>query len=117
MALSCSGRGGGGEGTGEPAGTGGAAAGGAAGLGGAAGSVGRGGAGGAAGRGGSGGAAGAPPVATGLFGALLYKTQIDVDNKVTTAVNRFFGIGTGEPATPTADSGYRCYYELPQDSS
>ena len=33
------------------------------------------------------------------------------------AVNRFFGIGTGEPTTPTAASGYRCYYELPNDAS
>jgi len=40
-----------------------------------------------------------------------------IDAKVTTAVNRYFGIGTNEPATPTAATGYRCYYELPQDSS
>jgi endo-1,4-beta-D-glucanase Y len=50
-----------------------------------------------------------------LFTELLGKTQDDVDAKVKTAVERFFGIGTGEPATLTADSGYRCYYELPQD--
>ena len=32
-------------------------------------------------------------------------------------MNRFFGIGTGESTTPTAATGYRCYYELPQDTS
>jgi oligosaccharide reducing-end xylanase len=50
-----------------------------------------------------------------LFGGLLGKSDAEVDEKVTTAVNRFFGIGTGEPATPVTDAGYRCYYELPQD--
>ena len=45
------------------------------------------------------------------------RSQADVDSKLTTAVNRFFGIGTSEPATPTPDTGYRCYYELPQDTS
>ena len=50
-----------------------------------------------------------------LFVSLLGKTQAEVDTKVSTAVNRFFGIGTNEPAVPTVDSGYRCYYELPQD--
>ena len=52
-----------------------------------------------------------------LFSELLGRSQAEVDAKLTTAVNRFFGIGTGEPATPTRDSGYRCYYELPQDNS
>jgi oligosaccharide reducing-end xylanase len=52
-----------------------------------------------------------------LFSTLLGKSQADVDAKVTTAVNRFFGIGTGEPTTPTAATGYRCFYELPQDPS
>jgi len=52
-----------------------------------------------------------------LFGALLGKTDAEVDAKVTTAVNRFFGIGTDEPTTPVVESGYRCYYELPQDPS
>ena len=69
---------------------------------------------GAAGRG------GATPGTTGgsnLFVTIGGKSQADVDTKLTTAVNRFFGIGTSEPATPTADSGYRCYYELPQDPS
>jgi oligosaccharide reducing-end xylanase len=65
---------------------------------------------GVAGRGGSNGT-------TNLFVTIGGKTQGDVDTKVTTAVNRFFGIGTGEPATPTADTGYRLYYELPGDPS
>lgn len=52
-----------------------------------------------------------------LFTELAGKSQGEVDEKVTTAVNRFFGIGTGEPTTPTRDSGYRCYYELASDSS
>ncbi|HEU4579031.1 MAG TPA: glycosyl hydrolase family 8, partial [Polyangiaceae bacterium] len=41
----------------------------------------------------------------------------EVDAKLTTAVNRFFGIGTNEPNTPTRDTGFRVYYELPQDRS
>ena len=41
----------------------------------------------------------------------------EVDAKLTTAVNRYFGIGTNEPNTPTRDSGFRVYYELPQDRS
>ena len=53
----------------------------------------------------------------GLFVSLAGKTQADVNTKLTTAVNRFFGIGTGESTTPTAATGYRCYYELPQDAS
>ncbi len=52
-----------------------------------------------------------------LFVTLGGRTQADVDTKVTTAVNRFFGIGTGEPETPTVATGYRCYYELPNDTS
>ena len=74
---------------------------------------------GGAGRGGQGGLGGAivPGNGTNLFTTLLGKTQADVDTKLTTAVNRFFGIGTGEPTTPTAATGYRCYYELPQDAS
>ncbi len=54
---------------------------------------------------------------TNLFTTLSGKTQQEVDEKVTTAVNRFFGIGTNEPNTPTLNSGYRCYYELPNDNS
>ena len=52
-----------------------------------------------------------------LFSTLTGKSQTEVDSKVSTAVDRFFGIGTGEPSTPTRDAGYRCYYELPQDRS
>lgn len=54
---------------------------------------------------------------TNLFTSLSGKTQQEVDTKVTTAVNRFFGIGTNEATTPTVDTGYRCYYELPNDPS
>jgi oligosaccharide reducing-end xylanase len=99
----------GGSGSGGAAGSGG---GGATGAGGAAG------AGGATGRGGAGGAGGSgPTLAVGPFGSLLSKSQAEVDSKVLTAVDRFFGIGGTEPTTPTAATGYRCYYELPQDSS
>lgn len=52
-----------------------------------------------------------------LFMTVSNKTQQETDEKVTTAVNRFFGIGTGEPTTPTVATGYRCYYELPNDAS
>jgi oligosaccharide reducing-end xylanase len=42
----------------------------------------------------------------------------EVDAKVTTAVNRMFGIGTNEQTQPpVANSGYRLFYELPQDRS
>jgi len=50
-----------------------------------------------------------------LFSVLLSKTDAEVEEKVSTAVNRFFGIGTAEPAELVVASGYRCYYELPQD--
>jgi oligosaccharide reducing-end xylanase len=72
---------------------------------------------GAAGAGGAGGGGGTPADPGNLFAEYLGKTQEEVDEKVTTAVNRFFGIGTGEPNTPTLNSGYRCYYELPNDPS
>jgi len=52
-----------------------------------------------------------------LFVTVLGRTQTQVDSKVQTAVDRFFGVGTGEPNTPTVSSGYRCYYELPSDST
>ena len=71
---------------------------------------------GGAGRGGTSGGL-VPTNGANLFVTMNGKSQADVDAKLTTAVNRFFGIGTSEPATPTADSGYRCYYELPQDTS
>lgn len=41
----------------------------------------------------------------------------DVDAKVRLAVDRLFGIGTNESAVPQVDTGYRVYYELPQDPS
>jgi len=103
-------------GTTGAAGDSGPGAGGATGSAGSAGTTtGRGGTTGSAGTTGTGGAVTVPP--GGLFTSLLGKTTTDVDTKVTTAVNRFFGIGTNEPTTPTRDSGYRCYYELPQDAS
>jgi oligosaccharide reducing-end xylanase len=68
-------------------------------------------------QGGSAGSGGGAPSGTNLFVTLSGKTQAEVDEKVTTAVNRFFGIGTGEPTTPTLNSGYRCFYELPSDAS
>jgi oligosaccharide reducing-end xylanase len=106
---------------GASAGTGGAAAGTGGGAGGGSGSAGIGGStagtgGGSAGTGGTGGNSGALGSAN-LFTSLIGQASADVDSKVTTAVNRFFGIGTGEPATPTAATGYRCYYELPQDGT
>ncbi len=52
-----------------------------------------------------------------LFTELSGKTQQEVDEKVSTAVKRFFGVGTGEATTPTEGTGYRCYYELPNDPS
>jgi oligosaccharide reducing-end xylanase len=72
---------------------------------------------GAGGRGGGSAGSFVPGNGANLFVTINGKSQADVDTKLTTAVNRFFGIGTGEPATPTADTGYRCYYELPQDTS
>jgi oligosaccharide reducing-end xylanase len=41
----------------------------------------------------------------------------EVDDRVRLAVNRLFGIGTNESAIPQVDTGYRVYYELPQDPS
>jgi oligosaccharide reducing-end xylanase len=115
--------GGGGAG-GSGSGAGGASAG-ATGAGGAgAGTGGSGGSGGTTSQGGSAGSGGAAGSGGGavegtpnLFTTLSGKTQAEVDEKVQTAVNRFFGIGTAEPTTPTVASGYRCYYELPNDSS
>ena len=52
-----------------------------------------------------------------LFGSLLGKSDAEVDEKVNTAVDRFFGIGTDEPNELVVMGGYRCYYELPQDPS
>jgi len=47
----------------------------------------------------------------------LGRTPAEVQEKLATAVNRFFGIGTGEPNQLIVDMGYRLYYELPQDKS
>lgn len=51
-----------------------------------------------------------------LFTELLGISPQAVDDKVREATNRVFGIGTGEPDTPQ-DTGYRLYYELPQDEN
>jgi len=87
------------------------------GAGGTTGSAGRGGSVGSTGSAGTTGTGGVPIPPGGLFVSLAGKTQADVNTKLTTAVNRFFGIGTSESTTPTAMTGYRCYYELPQDAS
>jgi oligosaccharide reducing-end xylanase len=50
-----------------------------------------------------------------LFTEVLGIPQAEVDDKLRTAVNRFFGIGTGEANNPVVNGGYRVYYELPQD--
>ncbi|MGE5786047.1 MAG: glycosyl hydrolase family 8, partial [Myxococcales bacterium] len=50
-----------------------------------------------------------------LFSSLMGKSSSEVETKLRTAVNRFFGIDTGEPSTPVVDAGYRVYYELPQN--
>jgi oligosaccharide reducing-end xylanase len=63
------------------------------------------------------GAGGAIASGTNFFVTVSGKTQQETDEKVTTAVNRFFGIGTAEATTPTVATGYRCYYELPNDPS
>ena len=52
-----------------------------------------------------------------LFTDLLGIPVGEVDAKVRTAVERVFGIGTGESATPDSQTGFRIYYELPQDPS
>jgi oligosaccharide reducing-end xylanase len=113
-----SGTGGDGTGSGGSPATGGSGGGGSGGAvaAGSGGGVGSGGAVGS-GSGGVGAMGGAASKGTDLFVTLAGKAQTDVDAKVTTAVNRFFGIGTGEPAALTAGSGYRVYYQLPQDAS
>jgi oligosaccharide reducing-end xylanase len=52
-----------------------------------------------------------------LFTDLLGIPALEVDARVRLAVDRIFGIGTNESAIPQAGSGYRLYYELPQDAS
>jgi oligosaccharide reducing-end xylanase len=54
---------------------------------------------------------------TNLFTELLGIPEGQVNGKVVQAVNRFFGIGTNESATPVLNTGWRVYYELPQDRS
>jgi oligosaccharide reducing-end xylanase len=53
-----------------------------------------------------------------LFVDLLGRTPGEVDTKVQTAVDRFFGIGGNDPATPSVNNGgARVFYVLPQDNS
>jgi oligosaccharide reducing-end xylanase len=52
-----------------------------------------------------------------LFTELLNTPVAEVDQKVITAVNRVFGIGTDEQTQPPSEDGFRIYYELPQDRS
>jgi oligosaccharide reducing-end xylanase len=47
----------------------------------------------------------------------LGRSADEVRQKLATAANRFFGIGTGEPNQLVTDQGYRLYYELPQDKT
>ncbi len=47
----------------------------------------------------------------------LGRSEQEVREKLAIAANRFFGIGTGEPNQLVPDSGYRVYYELPQDKT
>jgi oligosaccharide reducing-end xylanase len=57
-----------------------------------------------------------PPGGTAnLFSQILGRSEGEVDAKVQTAVDRFFGIGTNDPATPTLNGGARSFYTLPQD--
>ena len=52
-----------------------------------------------------------------LFTELLGVPEDQVNGKIVQAVNRFFGIGTNESTTPVLDTGFRVYYQLPQDPS
>ena len=53
-----------------------------------------------------------------LLTDVLGRTQAEVDTKLLTAVNRFFGIGSNDPATPSVgNGGARSFYVLPQDTS
>jgi oligosaccharide reducing-end xylanase len=52
-----------------------------------------------------------------LFTELLGIPVAEVDAKVRLAANRIFGIGTNESATPVVNTGFRVYYELPQNPS
>ncbi|MEY4550403.1 MAG: hypothetical protein RL685_6598, partial [Pseudomonadota bacterium] len=49
---------------------------------------------------------------------VLGRTPAEVDTKVRGAVNRFFGIGSTDPTTPSVgNGGARSFYVLPQDNS
>jgi oligosaccharide reducing-end xylanase len=50
-----------------------------------------------------------------LFTELLGIPVGEVDAKVRLAADRIFGIGTNESTTPVVNTGYRVYYELPQN--
>ena len=52
-----------------------------------------------------------------LFTDLLGIPVAEVDARVRLIVNRVFGIGTNESAIPQVNTGFRIYYELPQDPS
>jgi oligosaccharide reducing-end xylanase len=53
-----------------------------------------------------------------LFVDVLGRTPGEVDTKVRDAVNRFFGIGSTDPTTPSVNNGgARSFYVLPQDDS
>jgi oligosaccharide reducing-end xylanase len=52
-----------------------------------------------------------------LFVDVLGRTPGEVDTKVQSAVNRFFGLEGNDPATPTLNGGARSFYALPQDTS
>lgn len=54
---------------------------------------------------------------TNLFTDLLGTPVDEVDARVRLVVDRIFGIGTNESPIPQAATGYRLYYELPQDPS
>ena len=51
-----------------------------------------------------------------LFVDVLGRTPAEVDQKVQSAVNRFFGLEGNDPATP-GNAGTRSFYTLPQDAS
>jgi oligosaccharide reducing-end xylanase len=59
-----------------------------------------------------------PPVGgtPNLFVDVLGRTPAEVDQKVATAVNLFFGLEGTDPATP-GNGGTRSFYTLPQDDS
>lgn len=52
-----------------------------------------------------------------LFTELLGIPVGEVDARVRLVIDRIFGIGTNESPIPQVDTGFRLYYELPQDPS